>query len=92
MDVSLRPIDDTNRDACAALTVTELQAKLIAPNSSSGRGEIDPSLRLAYSLRPRLGLRHSRLMKKGCAEVRSSFAGSLRVSLRYKFFPLPGSV
>ena len=31
---------------------------------------------------------HSRLMKNGCAEGHSSFAGSLRVSLRYKFFPL----
>ena len=35
MDISLRPIDDTNRDACAALTVTEPQAKLIASNSRS---------------------------------------------------------
>ena len=26
-------------------------------------------------------------MKKGCAEGRSPFAGSLRVSLRYKLFP-----
>jgi hypothetical protein len=26
----------------------------------------------------------------GCAEGRSPFAGSLRVSLSYKFFPLPG--
>ena len=26
----------------------------------------------------------------GCAEGRSPFAGSLRVSLRYNFFPLPG--
>ena len=25
-----------------------------------------------------------------CAEGRSPFAGSLRVSLRYTFFPLPG--
>ena len=31
----------------------------------------------------------SRLLKKGCAEGRSPFAGSLRVSLRYDFFPLP---
>ena len=30
----------------------------------------------------------SRLVKKGCAEGHSPFAGSLRVSLRYKFFPL----
>ena len=28
--------------------------------------------------------------EKGCAEGRSPFAGSLRVSLRYKFFPRPG--
>jgi hypothetical protein len=26
----------------------------------------------------------------GCAEGQSPFAGSLRVSLSYKFFPLPG--
>ena len=26
----------------------------------------------------------------GCTEGRSPFAGSLRVSLSYKFFPLPG--
>ena len=35
MNVSLRPIDDTNREACVALSVTEAQAKLIAPNSKS---------------------------------------------------------
>ena len=29
----------------------------------------------------------TRLMKKGCGEGRSPFAGSLRVSLRYKLFP-----
>jgi hypothetical protein len=28
----------------------------------------------------------------GCAEERSPFAGSLRESLRYKFYPLPGQV
>ena len=35
MYVSLRPIDDTNRDACVVLSVTEAQTKLIAPNSKS---------------------------------------------------------
>ncbi len=33
--VSLRQIDDTNRDACVALSVTGAQTKLIAPNSKS---------------------------------------------------------
>ena len=28
-------------------------------------------------------------MKKGCAEGRSPFAGYLRVSLRYKPYPIP---
>lgn len=35
MDISLRPIDDTNRHECVALSVTEAQDKLIAPNSKS---------------------------------------------------------
>ena len=37
-----------------------------------------------------LHITFSRLMKKRSAEGRSPFAGSLRVSLRYKFIPLPG--
>ena len=35
MYVLLRPIDETNRDACVALSVTETQTKMIAPNSTS---------------------------------------------------------
>lgn len=35
MYVSLQPIDNTNREACVALSVTEAQTQLIAPNSHS---------------------------------------------------------
>lgn len=35
MNISLRPIDHSNRNACVALSVTEAQSALIAPNAKS---------------------------------------------------------